>query len=666
MKQILNNEQGGVFMVATAIIVCFVCLASTASLVRLVQWDQVQLMYAQDAFQEELLLRGEGRRANYSIEYNKNRPVPPRQVQMMHDERTTTYDITTKKESTVLSSYLGIANQIAIAIRSTVTAKRSRKHLNHIEDASPVVRFGERIFQNESLSQWQYFSHYEASENSDGGDDPVKFWGPDVLWGPVHSNDDIWIQQAGGGNNNGYPTFHAMVTTAGHFRMYPSGGTVPNPEGIFLGGWQEEAPAITYSPTADDVRANGSHPVNDPETDIFYVKLNGGSWSSMVGKITTHYEDIPALSWYPHNAAAANMVINAGGNWYEDCDTVWTNHVPIRDTIWVPGPTGAISGGSVFVDHGKLWIEGTVQGRITFAAADTVIITGDITYANTQYGQPPDGDNPNPYDVFGLVSEKKILIGYKNWDPWEGVINDDNCDDVMLYGAYAAIGFGDSQLHGDMACHFDGIFTFQYHHPHGSTPNFVAPSPYTLDDTTYTYVDFHKFIYPKNGFVPPNVYDFNLHGGDVPPGYPCCGYPYEDNGYIMSYPNDNPNNYAVPYGTDWPHYNPVWPESSSDIVFERGELTIYGAIAQTRRGFIHRSGSDDYNHPPSNQGEWDIENYHYDGDHLPTGYDKDYHFDNRLMVLQPPDYPQVYKGWGSNTLGSFKGRAWFYKVPSEM
>jgi hypothetical protein len=101
-------------------------------------------------------------------------------------------------------------------------------------------------------------------------------------------------------------------------------------------------------------------------------------------------------------------------------------------------------------------------------------------------------------------------------------------------------------------------------------------------------------------------------------------------------------------------------------VFERGELTIYGAIAQTRRGFIHRSGSDDYNHPPSNQGEWDIENYHYDGDHLPTGYDKDYHFDNRLMVLQPPDYPQVYKGWGSNTLGSFKGRAWFYKVPSEM
>lgn len=664
MKQIFNNENGGVFMVATAIIVCFVCLASTASLVRLVQWDQLQVMYSQDAVQEELLLRGEGQRANFSIEYNKYRPIPPRKVQMQHDERTTTYDIVTKRETTILHSYMGVTNQEAIATRSRVTAKRSRAYLNYNEDKSPVVRFGERIFQNESLSQYQYFSHYEASENSDGGDDPVKFWGPDELWGPVHSNDDIWIQHGGGGNYGGWPHFHAMVSTSGSFKMYPDGGVVPNIDTICEGGYKEGVPNITYNPTADEVRDNGSHPIQDPEVDIVFVKLNGSSWSSMEGKIITHFEDIPALSWYPHNAAAANAVIGAGGNWYEDCDTVWTNHVPIRDTIWTPGPQGSINSGSVFIDYGKLWIEGVVAGRITFAAADTVIITNDITYAGTPVGTPPDGDSPNPNDVFGLVSEKKILIGYKNWDPWEMTVNDDNCNDVTLYGAYAAIGFGSIQTHGDMACHFDGIFTFQYQHPHGSTPSFTAPSPYTLQDTVYTYVDYHKYIYPKNIFVPPNVVGFNLHGGDIPPGYPCCGYPYEDPGY--TFPNDNPNNYAVPYGTDWPHYNPVWPESASDIVFERGVLQVWGSIAQTRRGFIHRSGSDDYNHPPGNQGEWDIENYHYDGDHGSTGYDKDYHFDNRLSVLQPPHYPQVYNGWGGNMLSAFKGKAWFFKVPSEL
>ena len=666
MKQLIQDDTGGVFMIATAIIAVFVCLASTASLIQLVQWDQVQLQYAQDAFQEELFLRGEGQRANFSLEYNKNRPVPAREVQRMTDERITTYKTTTKKEQTILTSYLGIANQVAIAIRSTVTAKRSRKHLHYTADNSPIRRFGERIFQNESLAQWQYFSNYEASENSDGGDDPVKFWGPDVLWGPVHSNDDIWIQQGGGGNNDGWPTFHAKVTTAGQFRHYPDGGALPPGvmEQIFLGEWAEGVPAITYNPTADDVRAHGLHPFTDPTTDIVYIKMNGASWSSKTGRITKTYQDIPCYSWYPKNAAEANDVINAGGNWFEDCDVVWTNHVAIWDTVWTYGSNGSMNGGSVFVDYGKLWIEGAVAGRITFAAADTVIITGDITYAGTTPGQPPDGDQPNAYDVFGLVSEQKILIGYKNWDPWEMKVQDVNTDGVYLYGAYAAIGFGDQQLYGDMACHYDGLFTFQYQHPHGSTPDFTAPSPYTLNDTVYTYIDYHKFIYPKNNFVPPNVFDFNLHGGPIPPGYPCCGYPYENPGY--AYPNDNPANYAVPYGTDWPHFNPVWPEGSGSIVFERGDLHVWGAIAQTRRGFIHRSGSDEYNHPPSMQGLWDVENYHFDGNHSSTGYDKDYHFDNRLLVLQPPDFPQVYKGWGANTLTSFKGKAWFLKVPSDM
>ena len=406
----------------------------------------------------------------------------------------------------------------------------------------------------------------------------------------------------------------------------------------------------------------------------------------------------------------------------------------------------------------ELWIEGVVFGAQTWASADTIFIVGDITYANTSSGPPDDPSSPNTSDYFGLVSEKKILIRYKHKDPFEDmVLRDDNCDNVLLYGAYAAIGQGDVSLYGNMSCHHDGIFTFQYQHPHGSTPDFTALSPYiydnftinlidtagdgwdgaTLDllvngevrlddisctggystfgftvnngdiietvytvgnnedehlyeiingdgnviasdgpnpgpgiiyqvilsgfsDSTYTYIDLHKFIFPPTGMLPPGIEDFSLHGG-TPMTNGTCGYPYENPGYINSYPNNNSGSYTVPYGTDYPWYNPVWPESSDDIVMERGTLTIYGAIAQRRRGFIHRSGGDPYNHPGNNL--WEMDQYHYDGVHPQTGYDKDYHYDKRLLYVQPPDFPQVYEGWGETTLTAFEKKSWFYKAP---
>ncbi|MCD4795770.1 MAG: hypothetical protein K8R49_01180, partial [Candidatus Cloacimonetes bacterium] len=294
---------------------------------------------------------------------------------------------------------------------------------------------------------------------------------------------------------------------------------------------------------------------------------------------------------------------------------------------------------SVFVDDAQLWIEGEVNGAVTFGCSDTIYIVGDITYENTIPGEPPDDpENPNLTDYFGLVSEKRIYIRYKHRDPFNNFeIRDDNCNNVMLYGAYAAIGIGDTLVYGDLACHYDGIFSFEYQHPHGSTPDFYAPSPYyPHNDTLYKYIDFHKFIYPENPNVPPNIEGFNLHGNN-PPVNGTCGYPYEDPDYISSYPNNDPTDYAVPYGTDYPWYNPVWPESSDDIVFERGTITTFGSIAQRRRGYVHRSGSDPYNHP--NQHEWDLENFHYDGTHPSTGYNKDYHYDSRFLEITPPDYP---------------------------
>ena len=60
-----------------------------------------------------------------------------------------------------------------------------------------------------------------------------------------------------------------------------------------------------------------------------------------------------------------------------------------------------------------------------------------------------------------------------------------------------------------------------------------------------------------------------------------------------------------------------------------------------------------------------MDEYHYNGTHGSTGYDKDYHYDKRLMYVQPPDFPQIYEGWGETTLTAFEKQSWFYKTPPD-
>ncbi len=502
------------------------------------------------------------------------------------------------------------------------------------EEGELVLAYKKHNFVN--MSYFQHFTQIEETENSSQQPDVLRFTGMDVLEGPVHSNDNIWIHHIIGG----WPTFHCKVTTSQRIMDAATGlpavNTAPMDQ-IFLGGWEEEIQPVVFPPDAATLQ-NVATPVGTGY-DIVYMKVNGNSIETMFGDIQSPgVQEFPVYSWFPHNAAAANSIVNAGGNWFEESDLVWTNQLTLYDTVWTAGPTLPVSlqGSAYYLPDSELWIEGEVNGILTVGCANNVYITGDITYANTPVGTPPDDpDNLNTTDYFGLISEEKILIRYKHRDPFDNfVLRDDNCYNVNLYGAYAALGEGDSLQYGNLACHYDGTFTFEYQHPHGSTPDFAAMSPYTLQDTIYSHIDLHKFIFPIDFNLPPEIQGFNLHGNNPVSPLSTCGFPYEGPDYLNSYPNNDPQNYVYPYGTDYPWYNPVWPESSTDIVFERGILHVWGSIAQRRCGFIHRSGSDPYNHPPGNN-EWDLDNFHFDGIHPPTGYAKDYHYDSRFMEMQP-------------------------------
>lgn len=503
------------------------------------------------------------------------------------------------------------------------------------------------------LSEFNHFSLIEKTENEDGGINSslAVFRGQDSFLGPVHSNDDIWIQNVGG-----WPTFYDMVTTSNRIMDVATGQPAVNSvpmDQIFLGGYEENIEP--YSVFYDASISNGIE-LGDPNTDIVYVEMDGSMFSSFYGEIIeVGVQNFDDYSWYPHNAETANAAVNAGNNWFEDADIVHENEVTIYDTIWTAGPNLPLDDQNFRIPNGELWIKGEVSGNTFFGCADTVYIVGDITYEGTLVGTAPDGfsgfdpvtgepqyDEPvNENDYFGLFSEKRIYIKYKHKDPISGEIVDDNCDgNVFLYGAYSAPVLADSLVYGEMACHYDGIFSFEYQHPHGSTPNFTALSPYTLEDTVYTFVDLHRYVFPINDNLPPGIEGFNLHGG-APLGYGSCGFPYEDPAYINSYPNNDPENYVYPYGTDYPWYNPVWPESSEDISYERGILHIFGSISQARRGFIHRSGSDPYNHPQGyvSPSPWEMDLYHYDGSHPSTGYGKDYLYDRRFKDKAITNFP---------------------------
>jgi hypothetical protein len=670
MNKFLKNEKGSVLVMSSAIIVCIVSAFSAVSLLGMVRNGQLLTQYEHDAIQQELLLRSESVRGHLALEHNSALWPPPRNIQINQEGRRTYYEIKSKTENTYVSLLAGQPIDLAVAVKSLITCKRGT--YNHWNYISPVTRLSERLVKSQSLAQYQYFTDTDKSENEDGGFQAslVKFWGPDVLWGPVHSNSDIYIQQGGGGNNDGWPTFHAKVTTAGRVRL-SSGGLAfgPAPElQICRGGLEESIDGVTeiiFEPDANKIAQNGAQ--IGLGADIVFVRMDGSAAEVKVGHINyLGTQSFDVYSWYPKDAGEVNDVIDIGGNWFEDSDLVWTNDVAVYDTVWTDvNPLSWGTEGTFWVPDAELWIQGKVSGKVTFGCADTIYITDDIYYNLTDMGVAPDDEEDmNPADFFGLVSNKSILIRYKHKDPFEPnyPIAAPNCDDIFLYGAYAALGRGDEGL-GAMACHEDGIFGFQYQHPHGSTPNFRAPSPYwPHNDTLYTYIDLHKYIFPPNGYLPDDLQGFNMHGGD-PVVNTTCGFPYTFIPYYNSYPNNTPNNYTYPYGTDYPWYNPIWPEPATTIIFERGIIHMWGAVAQRRRGFVHRSGTDPYNHPGDNA--WDMELYHYDGFHGSTGYDKDYHYDNRLLYVQPPNYPEVYEGWGESSIATFNKQAWVYKSPAE-
>jgi hypothetical protein len=484
---------------------------------------------------------------------------------------------------------------------------------------SMVKKYGEKSIRRNSFAGYHYFTDTDESQNGT----PVYFWGPDVIYGKVHSNSDIWLKQAGGGNNNGWPTFHGPVYTAGQIQSFS--GTPPYAT-VFLGGYWEHVGELEFNPTAELIRAHGAAvgPTDEDPNRIIYVTVNGTSYSSWVGLVVNSGPDTADV-WSQYPPRQGTYLFR---NRYTKFDTIWTN-----------GPTGNA------VDHSnivfsKMWLKGNFQGRQTWCATDTLMLNDNCTLYGTPLGQCPDGSvtgsTINRSDFLGIVSEKSVVIQYGFRDPQDSLRYKPNCDGdgttgggaIWLYAAICALGDGQGITQKD------GMFTFEYQHPHPSVPSV------RINNNNYVWekIDIHRRRYPQTASAP------------------------------------------WPSNIDYPWYNPLWPEGSPFM--ERGTIHLWGSVAQRRRGYVHRNVVDgDYPNPGN---IWNIP-LDYCGSaagvpytdpilgvtFAPTnapnalgggvGYKtKDYHFDDRFSFVTPPDFPEVHVRGG---LTPFESESWVFRRP---
>ncbi len=616
MLVLLNNQKGNI---AIALALAIVGLMSAITMTLLAYMDTVSTRYDCDKLQQLNLLRSESTRALAIAEnmetLNDGIYLPAKSVTITCSHARNTFTMRTR----ILKSEQGINEGIyhfnEFRVLSLVTQKGGSGSSYSINGLpSPVKSFSETKIRRSTLSGYHYLTDIDRSLNNTNS----YFWGPDVVYGRVHSNTDIWIKQMGGGNNNGWPTFYGPVYTAGQIQSFS--GTPPV-QMVFRAGYWEHVTPIEYNLTANEIRAHGR--VIGPSTydpnRILFVKVNGPVYSTMIGNvIQMGYDSTDVWTQYPP----------------PNGEYLYHNLYPHYDTLWTNGSSGSILNNSAIV-YSKMWLQGRFQGAQTWCSVDTLYLTDDCYLAHTPLGSDPDGttfgSTYNHTDLLGIVSEKSIIVKYGHKDPDSGDRLKPNCggsnNGIWIYAALCALGDGNGDFHKD------GAFTFEYQHPHPSAP------AVRLGTNTHVWdkIDLHRRRYPQTDASP------------------------------------------WPGNIDYPYYNPLWPEGFP--YKERGAIHLRGAVAQKRRGYVHRGLSDpEYPNPgstwnipldlcggSSNEGYTDpILGITWMAVNAPNasgggiGYYKDYRYDYRFDLYSPPDFPEIYLRGGKSVYDTGE---WYFRKP---
>lgn len=595
--------------IAIAMLLTVISAMSGFTLSSLAMRDVVAFQYDYEGFQSMIFLRSEAYRGQRIAQKLGTVLIPirtsERSIEMVNSAMRKTFRIQSLlSQGNLLTS----TDDVVIGDRAQQTQVKSlvksKAGIGQTAMMNPkfsmIRKYGIYTLETETFAKFMYFTDTDESPNETN----VYFHGPDIMHGRVHSNTDIWIKKTSGGVNNGWPVFYGWVSTAGEVISFS--GSYSESE-VFQGGLSEGYSYTVFPDEASSIRRrnNTVGPVYYDPDHIMYVTVDGGGYTAYLGEIQDPYRTYSDV-YNPYPPVDPNTLL-------------YRNQYDVRDTVWSFYNNGSSMNTSKWVFN-KLWIKGNFGSYQTWGCGDTMYLLDDITLVNTAPGTSP---LANRNDVVGLVSEKSIVVKYGYRSPidslrYHGTMGSDTgYGGIWIYAAMAALGNA-----GPSNPQADGVFTFEYQHPHPSVPDI------RIGDTTYTKIDLHRYRFPHTAG---SVWATNTPGN---------------------------RNLRI----DYPWYNPLWPQRVPYL--ERGYINVYGSISQRRRGFVHRSyydtewpSNNNWNQPidycgpsssPADVGHNDpvfgfpLTNTNYTGaSGSGTGYKKNYYYDERFYRTSPIDFPEV-------------------------
>jgi hypothetical protein len=234
----------------------------------------------------------------------------------------------------------------------------------------------------------------------------IVFGSNDVINGPLHSNDQIWL--------NGTPTFNGDVSTSWNHaapRYGVSGSASPtfarpgDPKYATPLGMPESNGAIRdladkfvsgqgclyTGPTKITLNANGTMDVVSPQTDPADINAGCGTGSAAAGVNST------GLS-LPTNGVVyiQNKVAATTSPYYTTNCSMTGLPVPFANDI-----ANSSSNLNYTCSKGDALISGVLKGRLTIAAENRIVVMDDVTYSS-----PP--TNPATTDFLGLIANNFV------------------------------------------------------------------------------------------------------------------------------------------------------------------------------------------------------------------------------------------------------------------
>jgi cytoskeletal protein CcmA (bactofilin family) len=329
-----------------------------------------------------------------------------------------------------------------------------------------VVSYGEKdgdirevrtVLRSESFANFVYF-HNQSSD--------IWHVSGDSLDGPFHANGHIRIR--------GTPWFGGRVTTTADYLIVQDGS---NP--TFEMGYQVSVPEIPFpDPTLipDAIRASAQ------SEGLYEGELHGNDARYEV--VLGRNGNLGYLSYRSYE--------QGGGGGHGQGHGQGHGGGGYQYSPWTDVAVSSING-PVFLDS-DVWIEGTLDGKVTIGSGATVHIRDDVLYEDAT---PRGGPFPGCDDMLGLIAAGDVIVD----------MTAPNMDDCVIHGHVMAM------QHSLMA------ELYNQGPPRGDLVVWGG----IAQENTGPVGAFNQYDIIEHGYTKDYHYDTRLRSGAAPPWYPLTG-----------------------------------------------------------------------------------------------------------------------------------------------